>query len=224
MRDTLPISPSMYRNQYIVNKPSVTYQPLEDGRNALMASTQTLRSHVAKPTESLQFQNHLNSLQNLPRIDTTPNVHLAAKGNLGTLKHPGFEYKSTVNPSNVTSGLRGNEIALEGQMRTSAWGDNETKITSFTFHDRALNDVGLDAVQGSYRSAVASASNARELLSTHYDNQRRPLSGVIQLGMRQEWNPLDRIYANKRTMAPTNVMSPGIDTRQINFGPRRAAI
>ncbi len=213
----------MYTNQYMVNKPSVKYQPLEDGRNALVASTQTLRSHVAKPTESLQFQNHLNSLQNLPRIDTTPNVHLAAKGNTGTLKNPGFEYKSTVNPSNVTSGMRGNEIALEGQMRTSAW-DNETKITSFTFNDRSLNDVGLDSIHGSYRQAVASASNARELLNTHFDQQRKPQSGVIQLGMRQEFNPLDRIYSNKRMMAPTYVLGPAIDSRQINFGPRRAPI
>lgn len=205
--------------QYQIGKPSVTYNPLLDGRDALMASTRTLKSHVSKPSDSAQYRNHIQQIQNLPQIGYTPTVNAAAQGNSNGPKNRGFQYRNEmINPSNAVSGLRSNEISLEGQMRTSSW-DNETKMSSFAFGDRSLNDIGLNEIGKDYSFGKASSLNARDLLGTRFATERKPVSGELDMAMARERNWLDPIYMNKRRIAPTNIVM-GIDTRQTDFEPR----
>lgn len=209
------------QQQYQIQRPTITYNPLRDGRDSLIASTRTLKSHVQKPSESLEYRRHFDQIQNLPQIGYTPTVNAAAQGNTGPdgLKNRGFQYRnSMINPSNAVSGLRGNEISIEGEMRTSSY-DNETKMSSFAFGDRSLNDIGLNEVGQNYSLGKASSLSARDLLGTRFSTYRKPLSGELDVAMARERNWLDPIYMNKRRIAPTNILM-GIDTRQTDFEPR----
>lgn len=213
---------SSNQKQYQIGRPNVQYNPLVDGREAMIASTRSLRSHLQRPTDNTEFRTHLQALQDMPQVSyTSSNVPLAAQGGVQEdMKNRGFQYKNqTLNPPNTVTGLRGQEIALEGNMRTSSF-DNETRMSSFAFGDRSLNDIGLNEVGQGYSLGKASSLSARDLLGTKFSTHRKPVSGMLDDAMQTERNCLDPVYANKRRMAPGFIIQ-GIDTRQTDVEPRK---